>query len=163
MELAADAARSAVSALEKALTEDLHLEILLPVATVLTAAGSEEERSSIRQHVQVVLATIAQRTLDEDVRVRWFRGSIARRLAALAGPLGPATGDGAKDREAAAAAFAEEEVTLLRLLTEGRTNAEIAKELALAEDVVVRRLAEIFAKIGASSRAEATTFAFHVV
>jgi len=42
----------------------------------------------------------------------------------------------------------------------GRTNAEIADDLGIGEDDVVRRLGELFAKIGASSRAEATAFAF---
>jgi DNA-binding NarL/FixJ family response regulator len=49
---------------------------------------------------------------------------------------------------------------LLRSLIEGRTNAEIGDDLGVGEDEVVRRLGELFAKIGASSRAEATAFAF---
>ena len=49
---------------------------------------------------------------------------------------------------------------LLQLLTEGRTNAEIAAELDLAEDDVAARLARLFARLGTSSRAEATSLAF---
>jgi DNA-binding NarL/FixJ family response regulator len=49
---------------------------------------------------------------------------------------------------------------LLQLLTEGRSNAEIATELALGEDDVGQRLARLQARLGASSRAEATTLAF---
>ena len=49
---------------------------------------------------------------------------------------------------------------MLHLLTEGQTNREIAEDLGIPEDEVARRLREIFTAIGASSRAEATTFAF---
>jgi DNA-binding NarL/FixJ family response regulator len=49
---------------------------------------------------------------------------------------------------------------LLQLLTEGRTNAEIATELELGEDDVAQRLARLQARLGTSSRAEATSLAF---
>jgi DNA-binding NarL/FixJ family response regulator len=54
---------------------------------------------------------------------------------------------------------------LLKLVIEGQTNAEIASALGAQEADVTRRLGELFAAIGASSRAEATAFAFreHVV
>ncbi|HEY4754239.1 MAG TPA: helix-turn-helix transcriptional regulator, partial [Candidatus Limnocylindrales bacterium] len=54
----------------------------------------------------------------------------------------------------------ETERRLLQLLTEGRTNAEIADELGLHEDDVALRLAHLQAWLGASSRAEATSLAF---
>ena len=49
---------------------------------------------------------------------------------------------------------------LLQLLTEGRTNAEIAVELTIPEDEVAQRLARLLARLGTSSRAEATSLAF---
>jgi DNA-binding NarL/FixJ family response regulator len=49
---------------------------------------------------------------------------------------------------------------LLWLLIEGRTNREIAAELGVGEDVLARRLAEMYAKIGVSTRGEAAVFAF---
>ena len=52
------------------------------------------------------------------------------------------------------------DAALLRSLVQGKTNAEIAKDLDLEEEVVARRLGELFARVGASSRAEATAFAF---
>ena len=42
----------------------------------------------------------------------------------------------------------------------GKTNAEIAGELGIDEPAVERRLGALFATIGASSRADATAFAF---
>ncbi len=54
----------------------------------------------------------------------------------------------------------ESERRLLQLLTEGRTNAEIAAEIDCTEEDVVMRLARLFARLGTSSRAEATSLAF---
>ena len=54
----------------------------------------------------------------------------------------------------------EDDTRLLWLLIEGRTNREIAAELGMDEDAVARRLAEMYAKIGVSSRGEAAAFAF---
>ena len=100
---------------------------------------------------------IAQRTLDEDVRVRWFRGPVGREMTRLAGPFQMApTADAAADDDAADGSDA----ALLRSLVQGKTNAEIARDLDLGEEVVARRLGELFARVGASSRAEATAFAF---
>jgi ATP/maltotriose-dependent transcriptional regulator MalT len=52
------------------------------------------------------------------------------------------------------------EVEVLRLLAEGRTNKEIAAELFLSAKTVSRHLSNIFTKIGVSSRAAATAFAY---
>jgi ATP/maltotriose-dependent transcriptional regulator MalT len=52
------------------------------------------------------------------------------------------------------------EVEVLRLVAEGKTNREIAKALVLSDHTVRRHLQNIFNKIGVSSRAGATAFAF---
>ena len=52
------------------------------------------------------------------------------------------------------------EVEVLRLVAEGRTNREIAKALILSDHTVRRHLQNIFNKIGVSTRAAATAFAF---
>jgi DNA-binding NarL/FixJ family response regulator len=52
------------------------------------------------------------------------------------------------------------EVEVLRLVAEGRTNREIGKALVLSDHTVRRHLQNIFNKIGVSSRAAATAFAF---
>ena len=112
------------------------------------------------------LSRIAQGTADETIRVRWLTGPVGRELVELAGPLdelGPETAAGAPDgssAEAAGPSLDDTERHLLQLLTEGRTNAEIAAELDLGEDDVVGRLAHLFAQLGTSSRAEATSLAF---
>jgi DNA-binding CsgD family transcriptional regulator len=52
------------------------------------------------------------------------------------------------------------EVEVLALLAAGRTSQEIAEELTLAIRTVHRHLANIYAKIGARGRVEATAYAF---
>src|SRR5207247_3021805 len=113
------------AALQSALHEDVHVEVMIPVAEVLMAAGSEAEQQLIQFFLQMMLAMTAQRTLDEEVRVRWFLGPVGRRLVELAGPLDemamrPAATDGAHVVD-------ERDAELLKLLTEGLTNREFAK------------------------------------
>jgi DNA-binding NarL/FixJ family response regulator len=52
------------------------------------------------------------------------------------------------------------EVEILRLVAAGRTNKEIADALVLSDHTVRRHLQNIFVKLGVSSRAAATAFAF---
>jgi DNA-binding CsgD family transcriptional regulator len=54
----------------------------------------------------------------------------------------------------------QREVQVLLLVARGQTNREIASELVLSERTVARHLTNIYAKIGARSRAEATGYVF---
>jgi DNA-binding NarL/FixJ family response regulator len=154
---AVDAARSAYAALESALHEDAHLDVVIPVAEAMIAAGSEEEAAGIRAFIQITVAMVAQRTADEDVRSRWLRGPLGRELVRLSGSLeGLTTQPGQTEL---GESMDDTDVELLRRLVEGLTNREIAARLGLEEEFVTRRLGEIFASMGASSRAQAKAFA----
>lgn len=52
------------------------------------------------------------------------------------------------------------EVEVLRLVASGRTNRAIAHELGLSEKTVARHVSNCFAKLGVSSRAAATAYAY---
>ena len=52
------------------------------------------------------------------------------------------------------------EVEVLALIATGKTNREIAAELVISEKTVARHVSNIFVKLGVSSRAAATAFAF---
>jgi DNA-binding CsgD family transcriptional regulator len=52
------------------------------------------------------------------------------------------------------------EVELLNLLATGKTNREIAEHLVISEKTVARHVSNIFNKIGVSSRAAATAYAY---
>ncbi|HEX2266722.1 MAG TPA: LuxR C-terminal-related transcriptional regulator, partial [Actinomycetota bacterium] len=158
-ERAAEAGRSAIASVNEAMLEDIVLEVLLPAAKGILAAGGDQEKEEIAMELRLTLTFVAQRVIDEEVRVRWFRGPLARELTELAGPV-----EATEQRTPAATGgqsfLNEREVLLLRLITEGKTNEEIANECGVSEQAIVRQLGEVFAKIGASSRGEATGFAF---
>ncbi|MET0937954.1 MAG: AAA family ATPase [Gaiellaceae bacterium] len=159
-ESAAEAARSAFAALGAAHREDAFLGIVLPAAGVLLVAGPEEERELVRNRLRLTAALIAQRITDEGVRVRWFRGPFGRALSRLTGMShGESVTDGATG-VATDVNLGEGDTRLLWLLIEAKTNREIASELEVGEDVVARRLAEMYARIGVSSRGEAAVLAF---
>jgi pimeloyl-ACP methyl ester carboxylesterase/DNA-binding CsgD family transcriptional regulator len=52
------------------------------------------------------------------------------------------------------------ELQVLRLIARGRSNREIAGDLALAERTVARHITNIYTKIGAHGKADATAYAF---
>lgn len=155
---AANAGRAAVAALDAAMKEDPHLDILLPAADALLTAGTEDEAMAVRERLRLTLALVAQRILDEDVRARWFRGPIGRELTGLAGPLDVQAGE-SSDVPRGGANLSDLETRMLQLLTQGRSNREIAEELTESEESVVRQLTDLYVKIGASSRADATAAA----
>lgn len=63
-------------------------------------------------------------------------------------------------RSAVPAGLTPREVEVLRLVATGASNRGIAAELVLSEKTVARHVANIFVKIGVSSRAAATAFAY---
>lgn len=54
----------------------------------------------------------------------------------------------------------EREIEVLRLVAQGRSNAQVAAELVVAEKTVARHLSNIFTKLGVGSRTAAAAFAF---
>jgi DNA-binding NarL/FixJ family response regulator len=159
---AASSAGAALQALQAGLHEDTSLEIVLPAARALLAGGPPDVQEFVRGYLRSTLTRIAQGTLDESIRVRWLTGPVGRELADLAGPMDAPPGMAVADGSAREGAPRVDDTDrqLLRLLTEGRTNTEIADELQLDEEDVARRLARLQAQLGASSRAEATSLAF---
>jgi ATP/maltotriose-dependent transcriptional regulator MalT len=157
---AVEAARSALGALKAAHIEDLYLRIVLPAVRAILEAGPAEETEAVQRELRVTAALIAQRITDEDVRVRWFRGPLGRELSKLAGASSDAHPGERADEHGAGAQLDDDDAGLLWLLIEGRTNGEIADQLGLSEDDVTQRLAEMYARIGVSSRGEAAVFAF---
>jgi DNA-binding NarL/FixJ family response regulator len=158
LDAATESGRHAIAALETAMREDLWLEILLPAANAVIEGGTREEAEQLRDRLRLTLGLIAQRILDEKIRVRWFRSPTGRELTRLAGPLTLSAAHESQP-EGEPAGLSESDSNLLRLLTEGRTNDEIADELGISAEEVARLLAEVSAKVGASSRADATAFA----
>jgi len=154
---AVELGRSALNWLHSAHREDPHFEILLPAARSIIAGGEADEQARIIGELQLNQAFGAARIMDEQVRVRWFRGPVGSELTDLAGPVQT------PDRTPSTANrtdLAEGESQLLALLVQGKSNSEIATELGVDDIAISRKLSALYARIGTSSRAETTAFAF---
>ena len=97
---------------------------------------------------------------DEDGARRELRGALAafEELGA-AGDAGEVHGV-LEGRPPLPAGLTGREAEVLRLVAAGKTNRDIAVELVISEHTVARHLQNMFAKLGVSSRAAATAFAF---
>lgn len=161
---AVSAGGAVLQALQDGAHEDLDLDIVIPATRAIFAGAPEDVQRFVRTYLEVSLARIAQGTLDEAIRVRWLRGPVGRELAALVGapePAATATDEAAAGSPATPGADLEpSDRRLLRHLTEGLSNREIAAELGITEEEVATQLAQLFARLGTSSRAEATIVAF---
>jgi DNA-binding CsgD family transcriptional regulator len=79
------------------------------------------------------------------------RGSVAAgRTSPGASPAAPPETGGLTSRE----------LEVLRLIAQGKTNREIARELDISEKTVARHASNIFTKLDLSTRAAATAYAF---
>ena len=154
------AAGSAMQALQASHHEDANLDVLIPIARGMLAGGPPEVQGFVMGYVRMTLSRIAQGTLDESMRVRWLKGPRGRELAALAGSFEPAPDAPVEPGALDAAGLDDADRRLLRLLTEGYTNAEIASKMELPLDAVGVQLAKLLVRLGVSNRAEATTLAF---
>ena len=122
----------------------------LPAAFSLALAGHALAAAGERARGIAVLRE-AERELDAcgSVRVRGQARRELRRLGVRAEPRGPA---GAGDSGVSALTGREREIA--DLVTDRKTNREIAATLFLSEKTIETHLRNIFAKLGASSRVE---------
>ena len=160
---------AALQALQAGLHEDVSLEIVIPAARAAVRRRPARD-AGVRPGLPPADA-VEDRAGNGgrgDPR-RWLTGPVGRELVELAGPMDGARAAAPRRRPApspehrsgvAMRSLDDAERRLLQLLTEGRTNAEIAAELDLGEDDVAQRLARLQARLGTSSRAEATSLAF---
>lgn len=161
VEGAVGAGSAALRALQEAHHEDANLDIVLPAARALMAGAPPEAQAGVREWLRLQLSRIARATLDDQVRVRWLQGPVGREMVELSGALEPeVVARSIEGTVLDAPGIDEIDRRLLHLLTEGRTNEEIGAELGLGAVEITQRLAALLARIGVSSRAEATSLAF---
>ena len=103
---------------------------------------------------RVLLAQACRKAGDQDGAARSM--AIARELFDRIGSVN-ATGAA---RSALPAGLSEREAEVLRLVAAGRTNSDIARQLHISVKTVARHVSNIFIKIGVTSRAAATAYAF---
>ena len=103
---------------------------------------------------RVLLAQACRKAGDQDGAARSI--AIARELFKRVGSVDAAVAPGS----ALPGGLSEREAQVLRLVAAGRTNSEIATQLHISVKTVARHLSNIFTKIGVTSRAAATAYAF---
>ncbi len=108
-----------------------------------------------------VLIALACRQMDDQDTATLELDAAARTFAALgAGPDRARVGALATEQPAPSHGLTARELQVLRLVATGKTNHAIANELVLSEKTVERHLSNLFTKIGVSSRAAATAYAY---
>jgi DNA-binding CsgD family transcriptional regulator len=165
-ELALESARSAISDLQAGEQTELFLEIWLPCARAILQAGDEHEAEAIKGRLRLLLGGAAEQTLDDEVRRRWFAtmpqselveiagGTDAARSAFRASPLMVAH----QSLPTASIDLSPGEEQLLRLMTEARTDGEMATTLGISQEQLAKQVGEVLARINAPSRATAAAF-----
>jgi DNA-binding CsgD family transcriptional regulator len=132
----------------------------VPHLRAATAAWNELRLPYETASARVLFGQALRRAGDEEGGRRELRAALAsfERLGAVADAANIAARLG--DREALPAGLTAREVEILRLVAAGKTNRDIAVELVISEHTVSRHLQNMYAKLGVSSRAKATAFAF---
>ena len=148
----------AIAALESAVLQNrrlAHLPMLAitraDLAVTLDRRGGDDDRARADELRGRAIAD--GETLGLDARVaRW------RALRGGSAPL--ESGKSVSGADAAGAGLSGREVQVLALVATGMTNREIATDLVISEKTVARHVSNIFTKIGVSSRAAATAYAY---
>jgi DNA-binding CsgD family transcriptional regulator len=130
---------SALSSLRRA--HGIWIDLDAPYEIARTRELIARACSELDDHEATALELEAARELFEQL-------GAAPDVARLSTRAGPAHG------------LSERELEVLRLVASGKSNREIARTLVISEHTVARHLQNIFRKIGVTSRAAATAFAF---
>jgi DNA-binding NarL/FixJ family response regulator len=139
--LAEDRARDALQASRQALRQWTELEARYEAA--LTRVLIADACTAVGDSEGADLARSAARTTFEAL-------GAAPDLARLAGCAGADRPDGLTSRE----------LEVLRVLAQGKTNRVIAEKLYISEKTVASHVSHIFTKLGVSTRAAATAYAY---
>ncbi len=142
--LAQDDARAALTALRRALSTWQELEAPYEAARARALVG--QACRSLGDDDTAALELEAARAAFEDLGAK----PDLIRVRSLIEPSSATDTHGLTARE----------LQVLRLVAEGKTNRAIATELVLSERTVDRHVSNVFGKLGVSSRAAATAFAY---
>ena len=109
----------------------------------------------------LLLAAVCEKRGDQDGRRLEIETARRRCTQLKAGPcLARIAEQSERPSHRHIGSLSEREAQVLRLLAAGKTNRTIANELFISEKTVARHVSNIFDKLGVSSRAGATAWAF---
>lgn len=133
------------------------LDILQQAGTIWHALDAPYEGARTR-----VLMALASRQLGDDDSADLELEAARQAFKQLGAAPDLARTQDLAQRKApeASGGLSAREVQVLRLLATGKTNRAIADELFISEKTVARHVSNIFTKLGLSSRAAATAYAF---
>lgn len=106
------------------------------------------------------IAVVSRATGDDETARLELRAAYAVFEGLGAAAASRAATQGLGEHESAPGGLTARELDVLRLVAAGKSNRVIAAELVVSEHTVARHLNNIFAKLGVSSRAAATAFAY---
>ena len=168
-----ETARAALHDLAVSEQEALFLDIWLPCARALVSErggqSDSEEATALRQRLAVMLGGVAEHVMDADIRERWFATMPQSELVEMVGGVeaamaayrsSPLVVSASAALPAGEVALDPQERELLRLLTEARSDSEMADTLGVSEEQLAHQMGEMLQRINAPSRAAATAFAF---
>jgi HD-GYP domain-containing protein (c-di-GMP phosphodiesterase class II) len=127
--------------------------LLPPAARILAAADAYHAMTEPRPHRPARAPEPAADELRREVRAGRLDADAANAV------LGAAGHQAQPVRRAWAAGLSEREVEVLRLITRGLSNREMAQVLTISQKTVGHHIQHIYDKIGVSTRAAATLFA----
>lgn len=122
-------------------------------ARLLAACDAYAALCEDRPHRPAVSADAAARTLEAEVEAGRFDLAAVRCVLEAAGHVRAARAGGWP------AGLTDREVEVLRLVSRGGTNKDVARELGISHRTVQHHVAHIYNKIGVASRAGAALFA----
>jgi HD-GYP domain-containing protein (c-di-GMP phosphodiesterase class II) len=121
-------------------------------ARILAAADVFAALTADRPHRPACADDDAARTLEDELRGKLDADAVACVLAAARQRAAPAPAGWPAD-------LTDREVEVLRLISRGRSNREVAEGLFISPKTVGRHVENLYRKIGVSSRAAAAVFA----
>jgi DNA-binding NarL/FixJ family response regulator len=149
----AEHARGAVS-----LAEGDHLSAMGPLRHAF-AVWHKAGASFLAARVRLLLSRVYLALGDRDGAE--LEESAARKVFEQVGaPLVPQEPERDREESRSAHRLSPREIEVLRLVAAGKTNKGIARELLVSERTIDRHVSNIFTKIGVSTRAAATAFAY---
>ncbi|MFI8826571.1 AAA family ATPase [Streptomyces sp. NPDC053431] len=125
---------------------------------LLAEGGRREEAAELLREAHATATGLGAHPLREDVELLAARARLGRLTADRSAPGEPGPGDDASDAPDAFGLTPREQ-DVLRLVSEGRTNRQIAEELFISPKTASVHVSNILAKLGVAGRGEAAALA----